>query len=421
MINYLKDIKKETLIGQLPDVINSNNESIRKEFNWIFDSSLNRLTKSVYAPAGSVKAHFGEFTNLACEYFTVKNVDSLKYSIQDSVESIINETLNVSSMQTVMAALTNIANSSFIDPSLYDISALCDISTLIVNHNVLNNRFKDADFIDDDQQDFCHDAAAIVYKKDGNNNYITVKQALDQVGTYDTSINELNEEIQKCNSSINSLTETVENCDASINSIKLVNQRQDTSISQLKTNVQTSNSSINTLFERTQVLNSSIIILNNQIQNLNSSINEINSNNLSRNINSLNVLKNKNNCVLEHIISNDDTEVDVKIKIDDLNHEYNLKFIVEPGVEYINLIISNKNGSEYWYNQLYSDNFKLYHNLDDGLIGLKFGEEEHTIVLQLDRTENPEIIDITINRYTEKNDEKTAVCMLIAKTLKLVK
>ena len=47
MINYLKDIKKETLIGQLPDVINNNNDSIRKEFNWMFDSSLNRLTTSV--------------------------------------------------------------------------------------------------------------------------------------------------------------------------------------------------------------------------------------------------------------------------------------------------------------------------------------------------------------------------------------
>jgi len=65
----------------LPDIINSNNESIRNEFNWIFDSSLNRLTKSIYAPTGSVKAHFGEFVNLACEYVTVKNVDSLKTSI----------------------------------------------------------------------------------------------------------------------------------------------------------------------------------------------------------------------------------------------------------------------------------------------------------------------------------------------------
>jgi len=80
-------------------------------------------------------------------------------------------------MQIVMAALTNIANSSFIDPKQYDVSALCDISTLIVNHNVLNNRFKDTDFIDDNTQDFCHDAAAVVYQKE-NGKYITVKDAL---------------------------------------------------------------------------------------------------------------------------------------------------------------------------------------------------------------------------------------------------
>ena len=62
----------------LPEVINHNNEAIESEFNWIYDSSTNRLTKSVYAPTGSVKAHFGEFVNLAAEYITVKNIDSLK-------------------------------------------------------------------------------------------------------------------------------------------------------------------------------------------------------------------------------------------------------------------------------------------------------------------------------------------------------
>ena len=58
----------------LPEVINHNNEAIESEFNWIYDSSTNRLTKSVYAPTGSVKAHFGEFVNLAAEYITVKNI-----------------------------------------------------------------------------------------------------------------------------------------------------------------------------------------------------------------------------------------------------------------------------------------------------------------------------------------------------------
>ena len=89
MINYLKDCQQTTLIGQLPDIINSNNESIKNEFNWIFDSSLNRLTKSVYTPTGSVKAHFGEFVNLSCEYITVKNIDSLKDSINSAVNEIV--------------------------------------------------------------------------------------------------------------------------------------------------------------------------------------------------------------------------------------------------------------------------------------------------------------------------------------------
>jgi hypothetical protein len=65
----------------LPDIINSNNESIRNEFDWYFDSSLNRLKRSVYAPTGSVKAHFGEFVNLSCEYLTIKNEESIKNSI----------------------------------------------------------------------------------------------------------------------------------------------------------------------------------------------------------------------------------------------------------------------------------------------------------------------------------------------------
>jgi len=66
----------------IPDIINHNNEAIQNEFNYIYDASLNRLTKSVYAPMGSVKAHMGEFVNLSVEYITIKNIESLKDSIQ---------------------------------------------------------------------------------------------------------------------------------------------------------------------------------------------------------------------------------------------------------------------------------------------------------------------------------------------------
>ena len=89
MINYLKDVSKSTPIGMLPDIINYNNKSIKSEVNNIYDSSLNRLTKSVYAPTGSVKAHFGEFVNLSAEYITIKNIDSLKNTIQTCVDNII--------------------------------------------------------------------------------------------------------------------------------------------------------------------------------------------------------------------------------------------------------------------------------------------------------------------------------------------
>ena len=173
MINYLKDIKKETLIGQLPDVINNNNDSIRKEFNWMFDSSLNRLTKSVYAPTGSVKAHFGEFVNLSCEYLTIKNEESIKNSIQSTVNLVIADSFDPSTKQ-------------------------------LTNHNILNHRFNDSQY--EGATDYTHDAASIVYEKE-NDKYVTVKDVLDNINDaqlpelykntnqHDVSINILNNKI----------------------------------------------------------------------------------------------------------------------------------------------------------------------------------------------------------------------------------
>ena len=158
MINYLKDIKKETLIGQLPDVINNNNDSIRKEFNWMFDSSLNRLTKSVYAPTGSVKAHFGEFVNLSCEYLTIKNEESIKNSIQSTVNLVIADSFDHSTKQLTI-------------------------------HNILNHRFIDSQY--EGATDYTHDAASIVYEKE-NDKYVTVKDVLEH---NDATIDSLNNRI----------------------------------------------------------------------------------------------------------------------------------------------------------------------------------------------------------------------------------
>lgn len=260
MINYLKNIKKETLIGQLPDIINSNNESIRKEFNWIFDSSVNRLTKSVYAPTGSVKAHFGEFVNLACEYVTIKNVDSLKTSIQSAVESIIADSF--------------------------------DPSTKQLNHNILNHRFVNGEF---KESNYMHDADAIVYKL-VNNEYVTVKSALDSINPDEinrnftilktnvnqntANINNVSSQINVINTSVNKLSTSVNSINTSINSINnsIIKNTSDIAnvSSRTSSNINTLNSSVETINSSIRNINSSISTINNSVNSINSSVNNIN-------------------------------------------------------------------------------------------------------------------------------------------------
>ncbi len=184
MINYLKDIKKETLIGQLPDIINSNNESIRNEFDWYFDSSLNRLKRSVYAPTGSVKAHFGEFVNLSCEYLTIKNEESIKNSIQSAVELVIADSFDPSAKQ-------------------------------LTNHNILNNRFVDSQY--EGTTEYTHDAASIVYEKE-NDKYITVKDILDHINN--ASLDEVYDVVKQCDSSIEEFSDNIQYCVNSVNKFR---------------------------------------------------------------------------------------------------------------------------------------------------------------------------------------------------------
>lgn len=78
MINFLKDVSVDTFIGELPSILNFNNRQVSKEFDNLFDTSSNTLKQSVYAPNGSVKAHWGRFQNLYCDFFSVGNIDSFK-------------------------------------------------------------------------------------------------------------------------------------------------------------------------------------------------------------------------------------------------------------------------------------------------------------------------------------------------------
>ncbi len=241
MINYLKDIKKETLIGQLPDVINSNNDSIRKEFNWMFDSSLNRLTKSVYAPTGSVKAHFGEFVNLSCEYLTIKNEESIKNSIQSTVELVIADSFDPSTKQ-------------------------------LTNHNILNHRFIDSQY--EGVTDYTHDAASIVYEKE-DGKYVTVKDALVNIGSFEASLDEVYEAVKQCDSSITELAGEIKDCVDTAEEFKDEFIHQNTYINEIKNDINVINSNIEIINSSVNSLESNVNIINASVNNLDASINDL--------------------------------------------------------------------------------------------------------------------------------------------------
>jgi len=181
----------------LPDIINSNNESLRNEFDWYFDSSLNRLKRSVYAPTGSVKAHFGEFVNLSCEYLTIKNEESIKNSIQSAVELVITDSFDSSTKQ-------------------------------LTNHNILNNRFVDSQY--EGTTEYAHDSAAIVYEKE-NGQYVTVKDILDNINN--ASLDEVYDVVNHCDSSIIEFTEEIKYCVDTVEEFKDEVIHQNTSINEI--------------------------------------------------------------------------------------------------------------------------------------------------------------------------------------------
>lgn len=248
MINHLKNCQKSTLIGQLPDIINSNNQAITNEFNWIFDSSLNRLTKSVYAPTGSVKSHFGEFTNLSCEYITVKNVESLKNSMQSSIDADIKK-----SFDDLKEYIEHV-----IDPS--NASTIIDPSSWILNHNFLSNRFKDESL---QELGYMHDGDSIICKFN-DSEVISVSEKLIKICD---DINTIHEDIKR----IGGGGTTV---DASI--LELENKVLDVS-----QRLNSTNQSVASLRATIQNVNRNIDLLNNRIIGLSHTYIEYNVDNIS--------------------------------------------------------------------------------------------------------------------------------------------
>jgi len=93
MFGKYLDVNINSLIGDLPTVINHNNEVSEKEFDNIFDSSNNYLRKSLVANDGRVKTHWGEFINLKCEDLVVNNTISGK-GIEDLIDSKLGSSMS---------------------------------------------------------------------------------------------------------------------------------------------------------------------------------------------------------------------------------------------------------------------------------------------------------------------------------------
>lgn len=77
MINILKDLTINSMIGMLPSVINYNNNSIKSDFDYIFDYDRGCYYHDLINPTGIVKSHWGEFVNLTVDTIRIKDPSTL--------------------------------------------------------------------------------------------------------------------------------------------------------------------------------------------------------------------------------------------------------------------------------------------------------------------------------------------------------
>ena len=82
MNNQLIDVSIKTMIGMLPEIINSNNKTIKDEFDSLIDSSGN-IIKNVYIPDnGVVNSYTGQFINTTTDILTVNDTSSCQNIIK---------------------------------------------------------------------------------------------------------------------------------------------------------------------------------------------------------------------------------------------------------------------------------------------------------------------------------------------------
>ena len=91
MISELNDVSIRTMIGQLPSIINKNNDVIEQNFDNIYDSSLNKIIKPVDTTQNNqegnyVKSHTGNFLNIICDNIVANKITVKDIVIEEDVE-----------------------------------------------------------------------------------------------------------------------------------------------------------------------------------------------------------------------------------------------------------------------------------------------------------------------------------------------
>ena len=64
MISNLNDVSIKTMIGQLPSIINKNNDVIEQNFDNIYDSSLNKIIKPVDTTQNNQEGNYKGYINI---------------------------------------------------------------------------------------------------------------------------------------------------------------------------------------------------------------------------------------------------------------------------------------------------------------------------------------------------------------------
>ena len=180
MIKELNDVSIRTMIGQLPDIINKNNNIIKENFDNIYDSTLNKIIKSVDTTQNNndgnyVKSQTGNFLNIICDNIVANKITVNDITIDDDDE--------------------------------------------ISNHDKLSNRFKDLNGNNiiinntNDLRKYSHNACAIGFQLNSDSDVISLQQVLIDLinqtnlngSIYGVKVNNMNYSSSKINESSDEL------------------------------------------------------------------------------------------------------------------------------------------------------------------------------------------------------------------------